>query len=142
MKLHSMPEFRLQVLQDNFAAFIAGNGLAPAAIDGHRTEEALSWFAGCNAAINRMNSARRVMGWAPRAEPAPEAFRVSIYWYNSPRYNAELDAAIATNMVDLGTLIVGPQNLARIATANRMRLRLIGPAEMRKDFHWVISKEG
>lgn len=142
MKLHSMPEFRLQVLQDSFAAFIAGNRLAPAAIDGHRSEAALSWFAGCNAAVNRMNSARRIMGWAPRAEPAPEAFRVFIYWYNRPRYNAELDAAVATNLVDLATLIVGPQNLARIATASTMRLRLIGPAEMLKDFYWDISKEG
>ena len=142
MKLHSMPEFRLQVLQDSFAAFIAGNRLAPVAIDGHRTEAALSWFAGCNATFRRMNSARRIMGWEPRAEPGPEAFKVFIYWYNSPRYNAELDAAIVTNPVDLGTVIVGPQNLARIATANTMRLRLIGPSDMRKDFYWDISKEG
>jgi hypothetical protein len=131
-----MPEFRLQVLQDNFAAFIAGNGLAPAAIDGHRAEAALSWFAGCNATLNRMNSARRIMGRALRAEPAPEEFNLFICWYNIPRNHNEQDAAVATNMVDLGTLVIGPQNLARIATANYMRLRLNGPGPMSKDFHW------
>lgn len=137
-----MPEFRLQVLQDSFAAFIAGNGLAPAAIDGHRIEVALSWFAGCNAVICRSNSARRIMGFPPRPELALEDFNVFIYWYNSPRYLKEQDAAVVTNIAELGKLIIGPQSAARIATASHMRLRLTGPGPMVKDFHWDISEDG
>jgi len=101
MKLDSLPEFRLQLLQDNLASFIAANHLTQVAMGGHRAERALEWFADCNAALRLANYTRRIMGLPSKPEPGLDAFKICIRWYNEPRSRLA-DAETSTALPGLG----------------------------------------
>lgn len=138
MKLDSLPEFRLQVLQDSLASFIAVNHLTQVAIDGHRAQHALEWFADCNDFVRRANHTRRIMGWPPRPNPGLDRFNIKICWYNEPR-SSLADVEVVAAMPDLGRKILGLIDHNRIATANKMRLRIVGPHSLSKDFLWDLQ---
>lgn len=134
MKLHYMPEFRLQVLQTNFANFISANSLAPAEMDESRADEALAWFTECSTTIRQRNHARSIKVWPLLSEPDPSGFEIRLSWLSEEKKVA----ALATTMTELGSCILGPGNLTGIATANKMRMRIAGPAQKQKFFHWYI----